>query len=502
MACVADEIDLCADMSKATIEPLTDPKDTGLIIADPDKIKQVMKIMKDEDKSNVDLDEKLSSLMGENVFVREIINQSTKAIADAEEELHVKCMLEDLGYGKEDSDPYGDGEQSQLFGAEAMKMQAQSAQRMDYDFEHNTRLSEWSKACYEGNKAAVIEFLNKATAISNTEVMHLIEKRESLMRVCGLFHIVFGVRKNPSKSHVEIAKLLIEKGARVNAKDVGGSTSLNHCMSQFGNPYSLEIARMLVANGADVNSTNRFGSTALFEPCITLNYEYIEFLVCHGCNPKHVDSFGVSCYAYASMNQKIASIFSKGNCRLAEKEKWILKLSGKENLVDACSNCGAKDKVLKKCSGCLVVGYCSTACQKNHWKAHKRPCKAKQTENKRNDMVLVFHPVTEPGKSEKPKRGKQLSDGKNVILCEEKAMRVKVQAVVGGQGARADRPLIVYDKQRSYQATILPSEENFKKLFDMIQDKGYGGIILYFTATLKKTSDLHVNISETHPETW
>ena len=32
-----------------------------------------------------------------------------------------------------------------------------------------------------------------------------------------------------------------------------------------------------------------------------------------------------------------------------------------------------------------------------------------------------------------------------------------MQAVVGGQGARADRPLIVYDKQRSYQATILPT---------------------------------------------
>ena len=32
-----------------------------------------------------------------------------------------------------------------------------------------------------------------------------------------------------------------------------------------------------------------------------------------------------------------------------------------------------------------------------------------------------------------------------------------LQAVVGGQGARADRPLIVYDKQRSYQATILPT---------------------------------------------
>jgi hypothetical protein len=289
-------------------------------------------------------------------------------------------------------------------------------------------LSEWSRACFHGEKAVVIKFLNKTSSQGGSEVTHLMEKRESLMRFSGLFHVIFGARKSPSKAHIEIAKLLIEKGARVNAKDIGGSTPLHHCMSQFGNSFSLEIAKMMVAHGADVNSINRFGATALFEPCITLNYEYIEFLISHGCNPKHVDSFGVSCYAYASMNQKIASIFSKGNCRMAEKEKWIQKLSGKENFIDACSFCGSKEKSLKKCSGCLVAGYCSTVCQKSHWKSHKRLCKAKQSENKKNDLVLVFHPVTEPVKSQRSKRGKTLSDGRNSNATPvEKAMRVKVQ---------------------------------------------------------------------------
>lgn len=398
---------------------------TEKVAPDPEQLKQVVKRMDDE--KAVTLNEQISGMMGDNVFVKEIISQSTQAIADAEEDLNVKRMMKELGFQEKDTDPFGDGEQSQLFGAEAMRLQAQTAKAMDYDFEMNESLSDWSRACYQGNISAVTQFISGAKAYSETDLMQLIEGRESLMRFCGLFHTIFGARKSPKKAHADIAKLLIDNGARVNAKDVGGSTPLHHCMSQFGNPSTLEIARMLIANGADVNSINRFGSTALFEPCITLNYQYIEFLVCHGCNPKHIDSFGVSCYAYASMNQKIASIFSKGNCHLAEKEKWIQKLTGKENLVDACSFCGSKQQGLKKCSGCLSAGYCSTICQKNHWKAHKKLCKAKQNENKRNDLMLVFHPVTEPVKKEKGRKGKHVPEAADPS---EKAMRVKIQVSI------------------------------------------------------------------------
>ena len=423
MAVIDDQLST-KEYSDKILSPYNSNNDENV---DPEKVKAVIKRMKEEDSDSVE--DKLSNLMGENMFVKEILNQSAKAIADADEELDVKCMLEDLGHQKEDPDPYGDGEQHQLFGADAMKLQAQTAKRMNYDFENNSKLSNWARACYVGDKSVVVECLNQAAAKSSAEVSNLIEKRESLMRFSGLFHVILGVQNSPSKLHVQIAKLLIDKGARVNAKDIGGSTPLHHCMSQFGNSYSLEIARVLVANGGSINSINRFGATALFEPCITLNYEYIEFLVCQGCNPKYVDSFGVSCYAYASMNQKIASIFSKGNCRMAEKEKWIQKLSGKENLIDACSFCGGKDKGLKKCSGCLAAGYCSATCQKSHWKAHKRLCKAKQSENKRNDMVLIFNPVTEVEKSSRGKRGKpSLTDGRNVnAVPVEKAMRVKIQ---------------------------------------------------------------------------
>ena len=44
-----------------------------------------------------------------------------------------------------------------------------------------------------------------------------------------------------------------------------------------------------------------------------------------------------------------------------------------------CSTCGAAasaDTKLRKCAGCKAVRYCSTECQKAHWRAHRPACLA------------------------------------------------------------------------------------------------------------------------------
>jgi TPR repeat protein len=60
-----------------------------------------------------------------------------------------------------------------------------------------------------------------------------------------------------------------------------------------------------------------------------------------------------------------------------------------------CSACGkpkSKNQKLRKCSGCHVVQYCNTECQKKHWKigigGHKKKCKKlKQIMNKITKMM-------------------------------------------------------------------------------------------------------------------
>ena len=63
-----------------------------------------------------------------------------------------------------------------------------------------------------------------------------------------------------SEGHLEIVKLLIEKGADVNVKNEDGKTALT-LASRYGH---LEVVKYLVENGADVNSKENDGDTALY----------------------------------------------------------------------------------------------------------------------------------------------------------------------------------------------------------------------------------------------
>ena len=40
----------------------------------------------------------------------------------------------------------------------------------------------------------------------------------------------------------------------------------------------------------------------------------------------------------------------------------------------ACKNCCIVKRKMTKCSGCKLVRYCSTSCQRNDWKFHKYQC--------------------------------------------------------------------------------------------------------------------------------
>ena len=39
-----------------------------------------------------------------------------------------------------------------------------------------------------------------------------------------------------------------------------------------------------------------------------------------------------------------------------------------------CASCHSKTATLQRCSGCKRVFYCSTTCQKKHWKEHRPEC--------------------------------------------------------------------------------------------------------------------------------
>ena len=75
-------------------------------------------------------------------------------------------------------------------------------------------------------------------------------------------------------------KLLVEKGAKVNAKEYRGLTPLFIA----ANNNNLEIVKYLVENGADVNAKDNVDNTAAFIAAVSGNLEMLQYLVEKGAD--------------------------------------------------------------------------------------------------------------------------------------------------------------------------------------------------------------------------
>jgi ligand-binding sensor domain-containing protein len=97
------------------------------------------------------------------------------------------------------------------------------------------------------------------------------------------------------RRQTEIALLLIDRGADVNAKDARGRTAL-HLADQR------EVAEKLLASGADVHARDGTGLTPLHAVCCRSsgNAGLVELLLDSGADVNAVDSDGRTAYSYAA----------------------------------------------------------------------------------------------------------------------------------------------------------------------------------------------------------
>jgi ankyrin repeat protein len=100
--------------------------------------------------------------------------------------------------------------------------------------------------------------------------------------------------------NVDIARLLIENGAFVNVKDSIGRTPLHHSAN---NPHSTNVAKLLIENGANLNVTNEYGSTPLHYATYQENVDFARLLIEHGAmiNKRNDNEWTPYHYAHAEI---------------------------------------------------------------------------------------------------------------------------------------------------------------------------------------------------------
>lgn len=87
---------------------------------------------------------------------------------------------------------------------------------------------------------------------------------------------------------VKLAKLLIEKGADINAKDYNGDCALAHAASKG----HVDVAELLIAQGVNINAINNHDDTPLHSAAYGGNKYIAELLIAKGANVNAKDSFG------------------------------------------------------------------------------------------------------------------------------------------------------------------------------------------------------------------
>ncbi len=132
-----------------------------------------------------------------------------------------------------------------------------------------------------------------------------------------------GVIEASLHGHLEVAKLLIAKGADVNTKNKYSETALNFA-TEKGHK---DIVELLMQNGADITAKNKYGANLVHSAASSGNMELVKLFLDKGVNwnAKSYNQKGILHFAVHGGNVEIVKLFlDKGaDVNHADKNKYL-----------------------------------------------------------------------------------------------------------------------------------------------------------------------------------
>ena len=289
------------------------------------------------------------------------------------------------------ADPFGDGDQAPIRfdGASCAHSTLWAAGGDLLDLVQARRVPPVVIHFLSGNVSEIRAGLERAREAGR--LTEFLEMRYGLLRSTPLMLLVMGCGqgfrcddRSTRFDFLETMRLLLEAGARVDARDLCGKTVLHYLVGPlFKEPAGWgmmqachEASLLLQLQPPLVDMQDRFGATVVLY-AVMMNLTSVVKALCENyrADPTIADWSGISAHTFFTLNGDIKRIITRTSGRTIAA-------------ADTCSFCKAQTET-KKCSGCSVARYCSQKCQTDDWVAHSLVCRASEVAS---DEGFVMRP--------------------------------------------------------------------------------------------------------------
>ncbi|THH14313.1 hypothetical protein EW146_g6000 [Bondarzewia mesenterica] len=365
------------------------------------------------------------------------------------------------------------------------------------------RLNMFARLCYTGTLKSVIQVVQSGDhpPLDGTETPF--KFGYATLVIAGAQRLQ--VTPPGSGLHAETLRFLLARGCPPDVEDICQYTALHHAtMNHLSRP---DLARILLEKNSKVDHLNIYGSSPIMGALMAGHTGAVDVLMEFGADLTIPDADGTTAERiFVSCGPQVTAVVTK----------WLRHRTGMQAPMDAkkCDYCGKVDDVkLKICAACHSVRYCSTACQRSHWKTHKYTCKPFSSSN----TVTVKPFYSEHGNlmpTAEVTRGLLGMQVKKPLAKHQRASEqptsypksivIKVQVPYDPNPSVAHilplsrAPLLVYTKKRDFVCHVTHEDNatGYDHIAEVVRSKGVGGAKAYFAAELKSADELVVKVSE------